>query len=162
MDQSTQVNFPTLIKYPRKRLQRHNTTADLRTSSTRGMRASSSWINNTSLPSVIPHLKLSTPPRSLNLSTETFQRSKLSYNSPDSPASRYSYPPSSELTFSVISRDRTPPQSSNSSVVMNGYAHKHSYPQQIQNRVVCITDNKFLLLQLNMINFVDITTCWCK
>ncbi|KAF2882784.1 hypothetical protein ILUMI_23296 [Ignelater luminosus] len=137
MDQSTQVNFPTLVKYPRKRLQRHNTTADLRTSSTRGIRTTSSWINNTSLPSVIPQLRLSTPPRSLNLSTETFQRSKLSYNSPDSPASRFSYPASSgELTFSVISRDRTPPHSSNSSVVMNGYTHKHSYPQQTQNKVI--------------------------
>lgn len=75
MDQATQVNFPTLSKYPKKRLQRQCTP----------------WLNNAT---VIPQIKITTRER---------DRSSQA---------------SGELTLSVISRDRTSPYSSNSSVIM--------------------------------------------
>lgn len=52
-------------------------------------------------------------PKSVNLSTETYQRSKISYNA-ESPISRLSYPPS-ELPL----REKTPPFSSSSSIIFN-------------------------------------------
>ncbi|KAK5638016.1 hypothetical protein RI129_012311 [Pyrocoelia pectoralis] len=96
MDRSTQVSFPRISKYSRKTLQRHHTTSDVRGTPN------------------IPQIKI-TPrrPKSLNLHNETTSRSKFFNIETTTPNFTGA---GGELMLSVISRDRSSPYSSSSSV----------------------------------------------
>ncbi|KRT85098.1 hypothetical protein AMK59_2373, partial [Oryctes borbonicus] len=98
MDQSTQVNFPILqLPVRHRKMNRYNTSAELNVHN----RNSNSWA----------HLRpLSTRHKSLNLSTETFQRSRLTYQT-ESPVPRPS-PPTSDASSTLTWREKTPPYSS--------------------------------------------------
>ncbi|KAK9679017.1 CRAC channel activity mediator [Popillia japonica] len=96
MDQSTQVNFPILqLPIRHRKMNRYNTSAELNTPY-----RNNSWV----------HLKpLSARHKSLNLSTETFHRSRLTYQT-ESPVPRPS-PPTSDISSIATGRERTPPYS---------------------------------------------------
>ncbi|XP_044261593.1 calcium release-activated calcium channel protein 1-like [Tribolium madens] len=98
MDQSTQVDFPIVVR----KMRRHNTSADL-FATNRGH--GNSW----------NHSKVSMPrPKSLNFPDPLTNRAKIIYYS-DSPLSRLPLPVS-DLHLGSISRERTPPFSCSSSV----------------------------------------------
>lgn len=95
MDQSTQVNFPTALPLPKPRLQRLELGK---------FQKKPPWATHTSLPSVLPHLKLATRPKSLHLPNEGL-RNPLDYPT--------------ELMLRVVSTDGTPPFTPN-------YKHNNS------------------------------------
>ncbi|CAH1278594.1 unnamed protein product [Diabrotica balteata] len=106
MDQSTQVNFPIVTKFDKRKIWRHNTSTDLFTSMpNRAMSSSNLWAP------VKP-----SRPRSLNVTSDTINRTKISYLD----HSMSLQPHSLETSFGSISRERTPPFSSNSSLTSNG------------------------------------------
>lgn len=107
MDQSTQVNFPIVPRFDKK-IWRHNTSADLFSSlpSQRNLTPTNSWSQLKALPSR----------QRLNLTSDTINRTKIAYL--DSPITNM-HPSLMETPLS-ISRERTPPFSSNSSIASNG------------------------------------------
>nr|XP_023016716.1 calcium release-activated calcium channel protein 1-like [Leptinotarsa decemlineata] len=110
MDQSTQVSFPIIPRNQHRKMWRHNTSADLfGTMPNRGMPLNNSW----SQLRTMPHR-----PKSLNLTAEAYNRTKIMYL--ESPISRLSHPAMMETPIGSISRERTPPFSSDSSIASNG------------------------------------------
>ncbi|CAG9821383.1 unnamed protein product [Phaedon cochleariae] len=105
MDQSTQVSFPILAKNHRK-MRRHNTSADLfEALPSKGIPLANSWSQ------LRP---LSNRPASLTLTPEAYNRSKIVYI--ESPLTRLTHPGMMESPVGSISRERTPPFSSDSSI----------------------------------------------
>ncbi|CAG9853733.1 unnamed protein product [Phyllotreta striolata] len=110
MDQSTQVNFPIVPKYEKK-IWRHHTSQDLFSSlpnPQRNITPTNSWSQLKSLPSR----------QRLNFTSDTINRTKIAYL--ESPVTNLSHPSLMETALGSISRERTPPFSSNSSVTSNG------------------------------------------
>ncbi|KAG5899587.1 hypothetical protein JTB14_022915 [Gonioctena quinquepunctata] len=90
---------------------RHNTSDDLlATIPNSGLSLNNSWS-----PTLKPVLQR---PKSLNLTAEAYNRTKIMYL--ESPLSRLSHPAHMETSLGSISRERTPPFSSNSSITSNG------------------------------------------
>ncbi|KAJ8978348.1 hypothetical protein NQ317_002657 [Molorchus minor] len=126
MDQSTQVNFPIVPKNQHRKMRRHATSADLfLNQNNKVIQLNNTW----------SQLKpLSLRPKSLNLSTEAFNRTKLLYTS-DSPVSRLSHPGLDTPPIGSISRERTPPFSCSSSITSNGgigYYKPPAYSPQLK------------------------------
>ncbi|XP_018560980.1 calcium release-activated calcium channel protein 1-like isoform X2 [Anoplophora glabripennis] len=117
MDQSTQVNFPIVSKNQHRKMRRHNTSADLFLNQNKMIPLTNSW----------SQLKpIALRPKSLNFSTEAFNRTKLMYAS-ESPLSRLSHP-GLDTPVGSISRERTPPFSCSSSVTSNGGISSYKPP----------------------------------
>ncbi|XP_056630271.1 calcium release-activated calcium channel protein 1-like isoform X2 [Diorhabda sublineata] len=109
MDQTTQVNFPVVVKYDKRKIWRHNTSTDLYSTlpSLKNVSSNDSW----------SQLKpLSHRPKSLNVPSGLINETKIAYL--ESPTIQHNS--LTDTSLGSIYRERTPPFSSNSSITSNG------------------------------------------